>query len=406
MGPPAVTRVLNTFSPLPFEEMPEPFWMSDVVTATPDHESITRVLNSLPVSVRQRFGTILNHQLQVLCSNNIDHFNLLNDWLAHMLQLPGIHPPKAIIFVGKEGIGKSAFFALLQLMLGYHHYLACASMHDILQQFNGLLLKGPLMIAINEMEKTHHAMGLFKGLISERETTVEPKGVDRTVVPFYARIIGATNDDMHPMPMIEGIGRRVAFILCSAMYQYNEEYFRYWTNEIQTPQMASLFYFWLLRRVVTVNFHAPVVTPMSKQLHYANLPLPKRWFVECYRLEPTSVQYQFGSHPLFERDDGGHLIGVTDVMFQHFLQWIRANNITYTRNTDILTFRVCLRQLLPHATQEHVSDSSSNNNDRTTWFINPNNDRWNFGTLEQIDKDLGPLKDLFVGLGKGEGGNF
>jgi hypothetical protein len=44
-----------------------------------------------------------------------------------------------------------------------------------------------------------------------------------------------------------------------------------------------------------------------------------------------------------------------------------------------------------------VSDSSSNNNNpTTTWFINPNNDRWNLGTMEQIDKALGPLKDLFV----------
>jgi len=137
----------------------------------------------------------LDFVLDVICSGNHDLFSYVIFWCAHLVQRPQELPETALVFRGREGIGKNTFVDALQAIVGNEHFLALTSMGQITGRFSGHLANS-LLVFCNESvwggDKS--AQGVLKSMITDKFQPIEYKGRDLVMVQSFRRMIFATNE--------------------------------------------------------------------------------------------------------------------------------------------------------------------------------------------------------------------
>jgi hypothetical protein len=151
--------------------------------------------------------TVLDHLNRVIPDDEFRN-HLLN-CLAVLVQKPGQKIGHAIVLIGKQGTGKSLTFQLVRALVGSANHRSVES--DFLNSKWSAYMANFQVISIEEM-MTFGSMETYNRLkpwITERETTVEEKGIQ----PYRARtpdlFLAATNLD-DPIS-IEAGDRRFAF---------------------------------------------------------------------------------------------------------------------------------------------------------------------------------------------------
>jgi Family of unknown function (DUF5906) len=136
-----------------------------------------------------------NHILEIICNGDQLIFDYLERWVADILQYPSNLPGIAVVLRGAEGVGKGIFGNAI-LRLTAPHSVHVIQANQILGRFNGLLM-GVLYAFLDESfwagDKQFESS--LKGLITERELTVEHKGKEAIKVSNYARFLMASNSD-------------------------------------------------------------------------------------------------------------------------------------------------------------------------------------------------------------------
>ena len=132
----------------------------------------------------------------VICSGQGDLFDYLIHWCAHLVQKPYELPETALVFRGREGIGKNTFVDPLRDIVGREHFLALTSMNQITGRFSGHL-SNALLVFCNESvwggDKS--AQGVLKSMITDDVQPIEHKGRDLVMVKSFRRMIFATNEN-------------------------------------------------------------------------------------------------------------------------------------------------------------------------------------------------------------------
>jgi len=117
-------------------------------------------------------------------------------WFAHLLQRPQELPETALVFRGREGIGKDTLMKPLREIVGNEHYLMLSSLNQITGRFSGHLATA-LLVFCNESvwggDKS--AQGVLKSMITDNVQPIEHKGRDLFMVKSYRRMIFATNEN-------------------------------------------------------------------------------------------------------------------------------------------------------------------------------------------------------------------
>ncbi|MEM5495940.1 primase-helicase family protein [Paraglaciecola mesophila] len=139
-------------------------------------------------------SVILRHINEVLCPCDEKAATYFIQWLAHIFQKPAEKPTVAVLMKSAEGVGKGRLNDLLKMMLGANAEQV-NGIYQLTGRFNAIIARRLLIIGDEVDMTTKAAFDRAKGIISERNISLELKGVDPESIPNLARFIFTGNHD-------------------------------------------------------------------------------------------------------------------------------------------------------------------------------------------------------------------
>jgi len=161
---------------------------------------------------------------EVICTSNLELFNYLWRWLAHLFQKPAELPGTAFVLRGKQGVGKNTFVEAIGVLVGSGHFIQLSNIQQVTGRFSGHLADCLLVFANEAIwggDKT--AEGSLKHMVTDPITAIERKGRDIIAMNNYKRLIAASNEDwVIPRGMDD---RRFIIIDVDDGYKEEHDYF-------------------------------------------------------------------------------------------------------------------------------------------------------------------------------------
>lgn len=180
----------------------------------------------------------LKHLKEVICDGNEEYYRYHLGWLAHMIQRPEDKPGVAVVYKGRKRIGKDTPFEYLGELFK-PHYVTVGHQDQMVGKFNAHQEKC-LLLHVQEgfWAGNKQAEGALKYLITSRQVTIEPKGVNSFQVPSVLRLFISSNERW-VIPATEDEGR--FFVLnVSEMRRNDHAYFAALREEMEGDGPASL----------------------------------------------------------------------------------------------------------------------------------------------------------------------
>jgi len=131
-----------------------------------------------------------------VCGKNQEHFDYLINWMALAVQQPGRLPGVAVVVIGREGTGKSAFFHWFAEVFPVEHTLQITSPRHLVGHFNALL-SGRIVVLADEavLPADDGSVGMLHSLVTERRRIIERKGIDPYEEDNCVHLVIASNHD-------------------------------------------------------------------------------------------------------------------------------------------------------------------------------------------------------------------
>lgn len=190
----------------------------------------------------------LRFVFEVMCSSDKELFGYVLNWCAHLVQRPHELPETALVFRGREGIGKNTFVDVLRDIVGREHYLLLSSLNQVTGRFSGHLANA-LLVFCNESvwggDKS--AQGVLKSMITDEVQPIEHKGRDLAMVRSYRRMIFATNENW-AVPRGADDRRYIVTDVCDD-YKGDYEFFKAIRDELANGGTAAFFWYLLARDI-------------------------------------------------------------------------------------------------------------------------------------------------------------
>jgi len=138
--------------------------------------------------------SIIHDHLKYLCEDSTEGLDYILNWLAFIMQKPGIPTGVAVAFSGVQGCGKSEFWiTLMRALMGHDKTMVTASWDNVFGRFNSRA--GKSFILCDEMDgfDSHKGANAMKEAITETTCNSEKKGKDTITLPAACNYIIATN---------------------------------------------------------------------------------------------------------------------------------------------------------------------------------------------------------------------
>lgn len=201
------------------------------------------------------------HVLEVICDGDIELFEYVMSWIAHLFQKPTELPEVALVLKGAHGVGKGRFIKPLEVILGTH-FIECAQLDQALGRFNGHLADKLLMHA-NEATwgGNKQQEGALKAMITERQLAYESKYQGIQTLRNYRRVIISSNNNwVVPAAMTE---RRFVVLTPNDAHRGDLPYFNSLTQELENGGYPALLKYFLERDIAGFD---PRNRPVTKGL--------------------------------------------------------------------------------------------------------------------------------------------
>ena len=215
--------------------------------------------------------------------------------MAHAVQRPTEKPGTAIVLRGREGTGKNVFAEAFGELFGRAFFKA-SRMDHLVGKFNKHLA-GRLVVFSNEAVWGGNKAdeGALKDLITEREQTVEPKGLDAFQVKDYSRHILATNESW---AVPAGMDARRWFVLDVSDSRIGDySYFEAIKQEVQEGSRAALLHYLMNLDLTGFNVRNAPLTEGLLDQKQRSLSSVGQWWLH-------TLQEGFPSFPVFDDDEG------------------------------------------------------------------------------------------------------
>lgn len=266
---------------------------------------------------------ILNH-IKILCKNEIDVFDFLICWMAHIIQRPD-EKSIAPVLISKEGAGKSTLILLISRMIGKSKLFETAKpSRDVWGNFNGRM-KDCFFVNLNELclKEMQDFDGEFKKLITEPTLTINDKGISQYEINSFHRFFITSNKEI-PIKT----GRRTFIIRCSDDLISNTEYFNKFYSYMDDVNVVKTFYEYLK------NF-----TYNNKDMSYFREMMnnPPRTEYELEIRESTlSIPEMFLKSFTYDHINETNIEQTGKEMFELFTSWKINNGIKWDSNPQKL----------------------------------------------------------------------
>ena len=165
-----------------------------------------------------------NHLMQ-LCNNDLETYQFLFQWIAHLVHNTDKRPGISIVLQGLEGSGKSTLYELLNKLLGDKYvYSTPRPEKTVFERFNDVLTN-KILVNINEPDfnsfKGHFEE--FKGLITDKTFSVESKNKPKITLSNHMWFLLTTNNEK--LFTLSSTDRRFYFIKTSNDLIGKKDYF-------------------------------------------------------------------------------------------------------------------------------------------------------------------------------------
>jgi hypothetical protein len=159
----------------------QPFWISKL---TDEYEKDEEGLD------------MFKNHTKILCNHDENVNDYIIKWFAQMFQYPAT---KTIVptFISEEGTGKGSVLELMGRMMGNKKTLVTTQpSRDVWGSFNSLM-SDCFFVNLNEMSKkeTLDSEGKIKGLITDPQLTINPKGISPYLIFSCHRFIITTQNE-------------------------------------------------------------------------------------------------------------------------------------------------------------------------------------------------------------------
>jgi len=135
--------------------------------------------------------------LKSLCNYELNVYNFLILWIAHMFQKTDVKPGVMPLLLGQQGVGKDLALDVLAAIMGQGKRFESVSPDvDVFGQFNSALVDA-LLIQLSEINKSHTAgsIGQLNSFITAPTIRINEKYKTNVVVPSYHRYICTSNNE-------------------------------------------------------------------------------------------------------------------------------------------------------------------------------------------------------------------
>ena len=280
----------------------------------------------------------LDFVFDVIASGHAELFNYIIYWMAHLVQRPQELPETALVFRGREGIGKDTFVRPLRDIVGGEHFLMLSSLNQITGRFSGHLANA-LLVFCNESvwggDKS--AQGVLKSMITDEVQPIEHKGRDLFMVRSYRRMIFATNENWAVPRGADD--RRYVITDVSDSRKGDYEYFKAIRTEMKNGGTAALFHYLL---IVNIEDWHPRQIPEQLQVCGWELKIRSggsivQWWFDLLQqgwVKKLDAQYGDEEVLLWPKDL------ITTELQQSYLAWCMAYKITHPEVSSVIGHQI------------------------------------------------------------------
>jgi hypothetical protein len=218
------------------------------------------------------------HIKEVIANDYLPVYYYIKAWMAHTVQEPGDERPGvAIVMRGGQGVGKGVFATYFGKIFG-GHFIHIQNQRHLTGNFN-VHLKDKLLVYADEAfwggDKS--MAGVLKGLITEKQIFIEPKGLNAFPVDNHMRFIIASNEDW--IVPADADDRRMFVLDVSNKYQGNHKYFKALFRQMDNGGCEAMLYDLLKYDYSDVNLREfPRTEALLDQILRSASTIEKFWF--------------------------------------------------------------------------------------------------------------------------------
>lgn len=219
----------------------------------------------------------------VICDNNDEVFRYLISWLRHIIITPYKKTGVAIFLHSDEkGTGKSSLGNWLKNYLFGGHISNIVSGLSKLTQKHNILSNRNIFTAVEELPSVqgefHAQFDIMKHLITDSQTTIEPKGVDPYEVENMTNFFMLSNNLMSLK--LEKGDRRYACIEVSPCKKLDEDYWDDIHDNVLTEESAKHFckYLQSIPKEDAVSLRKIPKTKLRETMIANSIPSNERFF--------------------------------------------------------------------------------------------------------------------------------
>ena len=139
------------------------------------------------------WSRIRTHLYEVICDGDIELFEYLLDYVAHMLQRPEEKPGVMVVLLGSQGTGKGLFFQILQRVWGRTSLLV-SDIKQVVGNFNATLERNYVVMMDEALfSGDRKSQDRMKSFITEKTCTVEQKYQPSRTINSVHRFFASSN---------------------------------------------------------------------------------------------------------------------------------------------------------------------------------------------------------------------
>ncbi len=217
----------------------------------------------------------LDHAFENVCGSNLEIFNWLMGYFAHMVQRPWEKPLVALVFKGKKGVGKNALIERIGHLFS-NHFILASNPRYLIGNFNSHLERC-LLFVLDEAtwagdKKTE---GILKDVITGAKHLIERKGSEPYAAKNLTRVVVIGNDDwLIPASHDE---RRFAVFDVGDGNKQNGEFFQEMREGMEAGGYGLLLHYLKNFPISNVN-KAPNTQALADQKVSSLTPFYNFWF--------------------------------------------------------------------------------------------------------------------------------
>ena len=225
------------------------------------------------------FSHIDYHLRHIWCRDNLEHYNYLIGWFAHLFQKPWEKPEVAPVIKGIQGTGKSIIMGgVLRRLLG-RYYMQVDKPELFTGKFN-YHLYGKLLITSEEsiFGGDQAAKNVAKNLITSETLPMEEKGQTPRTESSHHRIVFLSNEEI--AIGADGRERRYFGLEVSDEKANDHAYFEELAHAIKNGESEAFMYYLLQLDLSNFNVRKQPKTDALAMEFLSNLPLEQQWLIE------------------------------------------------------------------------------------------------------------------------------